>query len=58
MRAQVTLSIKYDDEPKPDENLLRNRLEFAMQHLASQGLLSDPETIVDEWKYDIKFTND
>ena len=56
MHATVTIRIKYDKATLTgrSESNIRNALDYAINHLASEGLLSDDEVIVDEWSSEVE----
>ena len=51
MRAVLKLTIDYDNETISSDKDIERVLSFAAQHLASNGLLSDEHSIIDEWGF-------
>ena len=56
MRATVTITIDYDEAQSSSDKDIERALNFAVQHLANNGLLSDEESVVDEWGYQVEVT--
>ncbi len=56
MRATVTITIDYDEAQSSSDKDIKRALNFAVQHLASNGLLSDEESVVDGWRHQIEVT--
>ena len=56
MRATVTITIDYDEAQSSSDKDIERALNFAVQHLASNGLLSDEESVVDGWRHQIEVT--
>ena len=54
MHVKVTVKIVYDDATVSGERDIRRALEFAVNYLADKGMLSDEESIVDEWNCNIE----
>ena len=54
MRAKITINIVYDEATVTSEKSLRRALEYAVSHLANNGLLSDEDSVVDEWSHVIE----
>tara|TARA_Y100001973_G_scaffold83191_1_gene123202 strand:- start:71 stop:259 length:189 start_codon:yes stop_codon:yes gene_type:complete len=51
MRAVLKLTIDYDNETMSSDKDIERVLSFAAQYLASNGLLSDEHSIIDEWGF-------
>ena len=51
MKAKVTIDIKYET-PCCHEDI-ENALSFAVEHLANNGLLSDEESVISGYSYDV-----
>jgi hypothetical protein len=56
MKATVTIMIDYDEAQSSSDKDIERALSFAVKHLANNGLLSDEDSIVDDWKYKIEVT--
>lgn len=54
MKARVIINITYDDANASSDKDIERVLHFAVQYLANNGLLSDEESIVDEWSYEVE----
>jgi hypothetical protein len=54
MRAVLTITIDYDEAHVSSGKDIERALNFAARYLASNGLLSDEHSIVDEWKYELE----
>ena len=54
MRATIKITIDYDKAHVSSDKDIERALNFAVQYLASNGLLSDEDSIVDEWKYELE----
>ena len=59
MHATLTIKVKYDPATVKSEKQIYSLLDWAAQHLAQEGLLSDPdgEIIVDEWKHEVEISD-
>lgn len=53
MRLKLTVTVDYDSATTY-EHEARLALSSAAQYLANNGLLSSPEGVVDEWRYDVE----
>ena len=56
MKAKVIINIVYDDAQSSSNKDIERALNFAVNHLANNGLLSDEHSIVDEWEYSVEVT--
>jgi hypothetical protein len=54
MRAKVTITIDYDEAHITSDKDIERALNYAVQYLANNGLLSDEGSIVDEWSYTVE----
>ena len=54
MRAKVTIDITYDSACCSSDKEIERALNFAVMHLANNGLLADSESIVDEYSYTVE----
>tara|TARA_B100000886_G_scaffold328079_1_gene276144 strand:+ start:1578 stop:1943 length:366 start_codon:yes stop_codon:yes gene_type:complete len=54
MRATVTITIDYDEAQSSSDKDIERALNFAVQHIANNGLLSNEESVVDEWRYQVE----
>ena len=54
MKAILTITIDYDDAQSSSDKDIERALNFAAQYLASNGLLSDDESVVDGWRYKVE----
>jgi hypothetical protein len=55
MRAILTVTIDYDDAHFTSRDDIEGTLRWGIDHLASNGMLSDEESIVDEWDINVEF---
>lgn len=56
MKATIKITINYDKAHVSSGEDIKRALNFAVQHLANNGLLSDGESIVDAWRHQVKVT--
>lgn len=54
MRATIKITIDYDEAQSSSDKEIERALNFAVQHLADNGFLSDEESVVDEWRYELE----
>lgn len=54
MRATIKITIDYDEAQSSSDKEIERALNFAVRHLADNGLLSDEESVVDEWRYELE----
>ena len=57
MRAVLTITIDYDDAQSSSDKDIERALNFAVQYLANNGLLSDEESVVDRWRHQVEVTS-
>ena len=57
MRAVLTITIDYDDAQSSSDKDIERALNFAVQYLANNGLLSDEESVVDRWIHQVEVTS-
>jgi len=54
MKAKVTINITYDPANVSSGRSVHAALAYAVRHLANNGLLSDENSVVDEWDYAVE----
>jgi hypothetical protein len=53
IRAQVVIDIGYDKENVTTIEKIETALSASVRHLANNGLLADPYSVVDGWSYSV-----
>ena len=56
MKAKVIINVSYDSSNCSSDKEIERALNFAVMRLASDGLLADSESIVDEYSYTVEVT--
>jgi len=55
MRAILTITIDYDDAYFTSREDIEGTLRWGADHLAGHGMLSDEESIIDDYKVEVEF---